>query len=217
MKAAWKAKFSLFMPFLVLGGIYLGIFTPVEASVIAVLYALFVGVVIKRSIGFKLIWDSFGEASVICGGLVLIMGTAIFFGQYMALNQIPNKIANYILSITHNPQILLLIVCFLLLLLGMFMETLSTVIILTPILLPLMKKLGIDPIHFGVLFVVTNEVGFLTPPLGVNLFVACNISKRPIESISRKVIPFIFAIIAGLLVILFYPQICLFLPKLLHR
>jgi len=200
-----------------LGGIYLGIFTPVEASVVAVLYALFVGVVIKKSIGLKMIWDSFGEASVICGGLVLIMGTAIFFGHYMALNQIPNKIANYILSITSNQYILLLIVCFVLLLLGMFMETLSTVIILTPILLPLMKKLGIDPIHFGVLFVVTNEVGFLTPPLGVNLFVACNISKRSIESISRKVIPFIFAIIVGMLLILFFPKICLFLPDLLRR
>ena len=217
LKAVWQAKFSLFTPFLVLGGIYLGIFTPVEASVIAVLYALFVGVVIKKSIGIKLIWEAFSEASVICGGLVLIMGTAIFFGQYMALNQIPNKIAAYILSITHSPYVLLLIICFLLLILGMFMETLSTVIILTPILLPLMKKLGIDPIHFGVLFVVTNEVGFLTPPLGVNLFVACSISKRPIESISRKVIPFIIAIVIGLLIILFYPKICLFLPDLLRK
>ena len=210
----YKAKFSLATPFIVLGGIYCGIFTPVEASVIAVVYALLVGVIIKRTISFSSLWDSLSEASVICGGLILIMGTAIFFGEFLALNLIPQRIASSLLSVTSDPIVMLLIICAILIVLGTFMETLSTVIILTPILLPLIKQLGIDPIHFGILLVVTSEIGFLTPPLGVNLFVACGISGLSIEQVSRRVIPFIATIIVGLLILLFFPQVSLFLPSL---
>jgi len=209
--ALWKAKFSLATPFLVLGGIYGGIFTPVEASVVAVSYALLVGLVIKRSIGFRAVWDALSEASTVCGGLIVIMGTAIFFGEFLALNMIPQKIAASLLNITHNANMMLLIIAAILIVLGTFMETLSTVIILTPILLPLVKQLGIDPIHFGIILVVTSEIGFLTPPLGVNLFVACGISGLTIEEVSRRVMPFIATIIIGLLILLFFPQISLFL------
>ena len=195
--ALWKGKFSLATPFVVLGGIYGGIFTPVEASVIAVVYAILVGVVVKRS--------------TICGGLILIMGTAIFFGEFLALNLIPQKIAASLLNVTSDPILMLLLISLILIVLGTFMETLSTVIILTPILLPLIKQLGIDPIHFGIILVVTSEIGFLTPPLGVNLFVACGISGLTIEEVSRRVLPFIATIILGLLILLFFPQISLFL------
>lgn len=207
----YKAKFSLATPFIVLGGIYGGIFTPVEASVIAVLYAILVGVIIKRSLNLSDLWIALSEASTICGGLILIMGTAIFFGEFLALNLIPQRIAGSLLSITSDPTLMLLLICTILIVLGTFMETLSTVIILTPILLPLIKQLGIDPIHFGILLVVTSEIGFLTPPLGVNLFVACGISGLTIEEVSRKVIPFIATIIMGMLILLFFPQISLFL------
>lgn len=207
----YRAKFSLATPFVVLGGIYGGIFTPVEASVVAVIYALAVGVAIKRTIGFQDLWASFSEASVVCGGLVLIMGTAIFFGEFLTLNLIPQRIASSLLSISDNPTIVLLIICALLIVLGTFMETLSTVIILTPILLPVIKQLGIDPIHFGILLVVTSEIGFLTPPLGVNLFVACGISGLTIEQVSRRVVPFILTIGVGLILLLFFPQISLLL------
>ncbi|MCL6283722.1 TRAP transporter large permease [Ruegeria sp. 2012CJ41-6] len=209
--ALWQAKFSLATPFIVLGGIYGGIYTPVEASVIAVVYALLVGVVIKRTIGIKSTWAALSEASTVCGGLIVIMGTAIFFGEFLALNLIPQKIAASLLTVTSDPILMLLMICAILIVLGTFMETLSTVIILTPILLPLVKQLGIDPIHFGVLLVVTSEIGFLTPPLGVNLFVACGISGLKIEEISRRVLPFIGTIIVGLLVLLFFPQISLIL------
>lgn len=207
----WKAKFSLATPFLVLGGIYGGIFTPVEASVVAVAYALLVGVAVKRTIGFREIWAALSEASIVCGGLVVIMGTAIFFGEYLALNLIPQKIAASLLTVTKDPILMLLMISAILIVLGTFMETLSTVIILTPILLPLVKQLGIDPIHFGIILVVTSEIGFLTPPLGVNLFVACGISGLKIEEVSRAVLPFILTIMAGLLILLFFPQISLFL------
>ncbi len=207
----YKAKFSLSMPFIVLGGIYGGIFTPVEASVIAVLYALLVGMLVKRSMGIGDLWTALTEASTICGGLILIMGTAIFFGEFLAINLIPQKIAKSLLSITSDPTMMLLLICAILIVLGTFMETLSTVIILTPILLPLIKQLGIDPIHFGILLVVTSEIGFLTPPLGVNLFVACGISGLTIEEVSKRVLPFIATIIVGMLILLYFPQISLFL------
>ena len=215
-KALYRGKFSLFTPFLVLGGIYLGIFTPVESSVVAVFYALFVSLVIKRTVGVREIWSALSETSGICGGLILIMGTAIFFGRFLAMNQVPQIIASYILLISNDPFILLIVISIFLIFLGTFMETLSTVIILTPILLPLMKKLGVDPIHFGIILVVTSEVGFLTPPLGVNLFVACSLTNRSIEQISKKVIPFIIAIILCLFILITLPEISLFLVHLMR-
>lgn len=204
---------SLCVPLVVLGGIYLGIFTPVEASVVAVLYALLVGMAIKRSMGVREIWASLSEAGAICGGLILIMGTAIFFGQFMALNQIPQSIAAGLLAITADPVIMLLLIAALLLVLGTFMETLSTIIILTPILLPLVTKLGVDPIHFGIILVVTSEIGFLTPPLGVNLFVACSLSGVKLETIARRVVPFLLVLMAALLAIVLIPWISLALIR----
>ncbi|WP_180897309.1 TRAP transporter large permease [Martelella soudanensis] len=214
LASLWRAKFSLATPFVVLGGIYGGIFTPVEASVIAVVYALAVGLLVKRSLGFANLWEALSEASIVCGGLIVIMGTAVFFGEFLTLNLIPQKIAASLLDLTDNPILMLLLIATILIVLGTFMETLSTVIILTPILLPLIKQLGIDPVHFGILLVVTSEIGFLTPPLGVNLFVACGISGQSIEQVSRRVMPFIVTIIVGLLLILFFPQISLWLPSL---
>jgi C4-dicarboxylate transporter, DctM subunit len=213
----YRGKYSLFTPFLILGGIYLGVFTPTEAAVIAVLYALFVGFLVKKTLNLRAFWDSLSETSLICGGLVLIMGTAMFFGRFLALEQIPQKITGFILSISQDPIILLIIITTFLLFLGTFMETLSTVIILTPIFVPLLKAAGIDPIHFGVLFVITNEVGFLTPPLGVNLFVSCSLTGRTLEQISRKEIPFIIAIIICMLVLIYFPKITLFLPDLMRN
>jgi C4-dicarboxylate transporter, DctM subunit len=209
-------KYSLFMPFLILGGIYLGIFTPTEAAVVAVIYAFLVGLLVKKSLNLRLLWDSLSETSSICGGLVLIMGTAMFFGRFLSIEQVPQKIAANILSISRDPIVLMLIITAFLLFLGTFMETLSTVIILTPIFLPLLKAVGINPIHFGVIFVVTNEIGFLTPPLGVNLFVSCSLTGRTLEQISLKMIPFIVALCICLVILIYFPEVSLFLPRLLR-
>lgn len=214
LRSLWQGKFSLATPFVVLGGIYGGIFTPVEASVVAVVYAALVAVVVKRNMGFAAFWQALGEASTVCGGLVVIMGTAVFFGEFLALNQIPQKVASVLLTVTDDPILMLLLISVILIILGMFMETLSTIIILTPILLPLVKQLGIDPIHFGIILVVTSEIGFLTPPLGVNLFVASSIAKMRIEDVARRVMPFILTIIVGLLVLIWFPQISLVLVEL---
>jgi C4-dicarboxylate transporter DctM subunit len=216
VSAIGVGKYSLFMPFLILGGIYLGIFTPTEAAVVAVIYAFLVGLLVKKSLNLRLLWESLSETSSVCGGLVLIMGTAMFFGRYLSIQQIPQQIAASILSISRDPIVLLLVITAFLLFLGTFMETLSTVIILTPIFLPLLKAVGINPIHFGVIFVVTNEVGFLTPPLGVNLFVSCSLTGRTLEQISLKEIPFIVALCICLVILIYFPEISLFLPRLLR-
>ncbi|MGE0313159.1 MAG: TRAP transporter large permease [Lautropia sp.] len=204
-RALRDGAFSLLAPVIVLGGIYLGVFTPVEAAVVAVAYALLVGVGIKRTLGAGLIWRSLSETSAICGGLVLIMGTAILFGEYLALNQVPQRIAAALLDVTTSPALMLLMIGALLVVLGTFMETLSTIIIVTPILLPLVKQLGVDPIHFGIVLVVASEIGFLTPPLGVNLFVACNLTGLPIERIARAVLPFVGAMLVALVVVILVP------------
>ncbi len=212
-KAVVQGAFSLLAPVVVLGGIYLGIFTPVEASVIAVIYALLVGGIVKRSLGPRKVWDALGETSAICGGLVLIMGTAVVFGEYLALNQVPQRIAGALTTVTTNPTLMLLLIGALLVVLGTFMETLSTIIILTPIFLPLVKQLGIDPIHFGIVLVVASEIGFLTPPLGVNLFVASNISGLPIEKVARAAIPFVVAMIGALAIVIAVPWLSTLLVR----
>jgi len=214
LRSVWVGKFSLATPFVVLGGIYGGIFTPVEASVVAVVYATLVAFAVKRNMGLSDFWLALSEASTVCGGLVVIMGTAVFFGEFLALNQIPQKVATALMTVGPDPTVMLLLISAILIVLGMFMETLSTIIILTPILLPLVRQLGIDPIHFGIILVVTSEIGFLTPPLGVNLFVASSIAQLRIEDVARRVLPFIATIIVGLLVLIWFPQISLVLLEL---
>ena len=211
--AIWKGKWSLMMPFIVLGGIYTGMVTPVEAAVMTVFYAIFVAMVVKRTLNLKGLWDSISEASGVCGGLVVIMGTAVFFGEFLTMNLVPQKVAAAILGVVTNKYVLLLIIMGILILLGTFMETLSTIMILAPILLPMVKSFGVDPIHFGVMLAMTSAVGMMTPPLGVNLFVACNLTGLKLESISKRAFPFIAFMITGLFFVVFVPFLSLALIK----
>lgn len=199
----WNGKYSLMMPVIVLGGIYTGMVTPVEAAVVAVLYALVVAMLVKRTLTFRGLWDCFTESSTVCGGLTIIMGTAVFFGEYMTMNMIPQSLAAFIIEFVSSKYTLLIIICIFLLIIGTFMETLATTMILTPILLPVITTFDIDVIQFGVIMVVTNAIGMLTPPLGLNLFVACNLTGLSLEQVSSQVIPFICALILGLALIAF--------------
>ncbi len=207
----WNGKYSLMMPVIVLGGIYTGMVTPVEAAVVAVLYALVVAMLVKRTLTFRGLWDCFTESSTVCGGLTIIMGTAVFFGEYMTMNMIPQSLAAFIIEFVSSKYTLLIIICIFLLIIGTFMETLATTMILTPILLPMITTFDIDVIQFGVIMVVTNAIGMLTPPLGLNLFVACNLTGLSLEQVSSQVIPFICALILGLALIAFIPWLSLVL------
>ena len=207
----WNGKYSLMMPVIVLGGIYTGMVTPVEAAVVAVLYALVVAMLVKRTLTFRGLWDCFTESSTVCGGLTIIMGTAVFFGEYMTMNMIPQSLAAFVIEFVSSKYTLLIIICIFLLIIGTFMETLATTMIMTPILLPVITTFDIDVIQFGVIMVVTNAIGMLTPPLGLNLFVACNLTGLSLEQVSSQVIPFICALILGLALIAFIPWLSLVL------
>ncbi|MBN2259227.1 MAG: TRAP transporter large permease [Clostridiales bacterium] len=222
-KFEWKAFFialkeafwALLTPVIILGGIYGGIFTPTEAAVVAVVYGFVVGAFIYKELSFKNIYIALFKTAITVGSVMIIIGVATTFGRLLTMYQIPNKMAMFLSNISQNKYVVLMMINLFLLFIGMFMETLATVIILTPLLLPVVVSLGVDPIHFGILLVVNSEIGFLTPPLGVNLFVASGISKAPLEEITKSVLPFIFGLIIAITILTFIPGISTFLPSLL--
>ena len=215
LKTCWDSKWALASPIVILGGIYGGIFTPVEASVVAVFWALFVGGVINRALSFDKLMRSLHDGVMIAGTVIIIVGTSTLFGQMLTMAQIPSKLAELILTISDHWFVVMLMLIVLFYALGMFMETLSTIIILTPVLLPVVTQLGIHPIHFGIILVVTNEVAFLTPPLGVNLFVASKMVGTSLERVSIHVLPHILAISICILILTYFSEISLWLPRLL--
>lgn len=210
-----KCFFALMTPFIILGSIYSGYATPVEASVVAILYALFVGIVVNKALRWEHINKALLEGAMVCGGVLLIVGASTLFGKILTFEEAPQKLTALVMGISRNPYIVLLMIIAVLYVLGMFMETLSTIIILVPVLLPMILELGIDPIHFGIILVVTNNVAMLTPPLGVNLFVASRIGGISVEKLSVAVLPYLVALTVSILILTFIPQISTFLPDLL--
>jgi C4-dicarboxylate transporter, DctM subunit len=210
-----KSFFSLATPFVILGSIYSGLATPVEASVLAIAWALFVGSVVNRSLKLVDIYKSLLEGSMICGAVLLIVGTSTLFGKILTFEEVPQRLASAVMGFSTNPNTVLLMIIGVLIVLGMFMETLSTIIILVPVLMPMIHLVGIDPIHFGIILVVTNEMALLTPPLGVNLFVASRIARVSVERISIGVLPFLAALLACILLFTFVPKISTWLPHAL--
>lgn len=212
----WRSKAALGAPFVILGGIYGGIFTAVEASVIAVLYAILAGRFVYRRLGFRVLSDCVKAATATFGPLAMLIGTSLLFGKLLVLNRVPELIVNYLSAISQDPFVVVLIISGCLLIIGMFMETLSTIMILTPILVPVLTKLDVDLMHFGIIFVVTNEVAFLTPPVGVNLFVAVSLAKVSLERVAWHALPHVIAIVACLVLIAYYPSIATWLPQLVR-
>jgi C4-dicarboxylate transporter, DctM subunit len=215
LMTCWKSFFSLATPFIILGSIYTGLCTPVEASVLAIGWALLVGSVVNRSLTFGAIYKSLLEGAMICGAVLLIVGTSTLFGKILTFEEAPQRLAAAVMNFSSNPHVVMLMIIGVLIILGMFMETLSTIIILVPVLMPMILLVGIDPIHFGIILVVTNEMALLTPPLGVNLFVASRIARVSVERISVGVLPFLAALMACILLFTFVPAISTWLPKVL--
>lgn len=211
--AVWDAKWALLVPVIVLGGIYGGLMTPTEAAAIAAMYGLLVGLFIYRELNWRSLWKCCVESAQTSAVIIMLMSMATIFGNVMTLEQVPERIASAILNLTANKIAILLLINVLLLWVGTFMEALAAIVILTPILLPLVTKVGVDPIHFGVIMVVNLAIGFVTPPVGVNLFVACGITKQKIELVSKAVMPFIATMLAILLLVTFWPQLSLYLVK----
>ncbi|WP_342431576.1 TRAP transporter large permease [Neobacillus sp. FSL H8-0543] len=215
LKALYDAKFALFAPVIVLGGIYGGIFTPTEAAVIAVFYGLIVSLFVHKEIGFKDIPGIFMNTSAVSGGVMILVGAASFFGRVLSLERVPQFLSESISGISTNPIIILIIINLFLLLIGMFMETVSALMIFVPLLLPIAVNLGVDPMHFGMIICLNLTLGLLTPPLGVNVFIASRLAGISFDQTFKHLIPIFISLIIVLALVTLFPQLTLFLPELL--
>jgi C4-dicarboxylate transporter DctM subunit len=204
---------ALMAPVVILGGIYSGFFTPTEAAIVSIFYTLFVGIFIYQELKLPAIFKSLDSTTWLSGRVLIILFTAQAFGRLLVQYKIPDAIAAWLLALTGNVFIIWALVIIFLIMIGMFMETLATIMLVTPVLLPVMTSLGVDPIHFGVVLVMCCEIGFETPPLGENLFIASGIGKVSIEEISLKAIPFSVIQVLAVFVVAYIPGICLWLPK----
>ncbi|WP_298467041.1 TRAP transporter large permease [uncultured Psychrobacillus sp.] len=217
LKATYDAKWALLIPVIILGGIYGGFFSPTEAAVVAVVYALIIGLFVYKELTWKSVFECFREAVVINATTMIIIGLSVSFAYFMTLEQVPNDISSFLTELSTNPIVILLAINVILLIVGMFIDTISALVILTPILLPIVIAVGVDPIHFGVILVTNLAIGFITPPLGVNLFVASSVGNVKFERIIIAIIPFLFSMIVCLILITFLPSLSLWLPSILSN
>ncbi|GKV64812.1 MULTISPECIES: TRAP transporter large permease [unclassified Sporosarcina] len=211
----WNAKWALFMPILILGGIYAGIFTPTESAVVGSVYALLVGLLVSKSLNWQGIKESLIEASLLSAIIMFLIGGSLTFGRLLTMEHIPERIANTLFEISSNGIVIMLLIMLFLLITGMFIDTISNIILFTPIFLPVIIQLGYDPVYFGVLMTINLAIGYLTPPVGVSLFVAQGVAKVPFESIVRQVMPFLVILLVLLLLFLLFPSIIMVLPNML--
>lgn len=216
VNAAWESKWSLLAPVIILGGIYSGIFTATEAASVAVFYSLFVGIFIHRELSMEDIRYCLRDTALISGTVVIILGPAKAYGQLLSLMEVPTMIGELLTGVTQSPFLTLMIITFILILTGMVIETIAQIILFTPLFLPIVTALGVDPLVFGIVMVIGCEIGFLTPPVGVNLFVAARITNLSIEKISVAAIPFLFAYVLVIVFISLFPQMVLTLPNLAY-
>lgn len=210
-KQTWKAfvdaSLAILMPFIILGGIYLGWFTPTEAAVIAVVYGFVIGTLVYRELKWKDVLGIFIKSSITTSIIMLIVGFSSIFSFILTINQVPQSLGQSLTQISESPLVFLLLVNILLFITGMFLETLAAIIILAPILAPVAIQFGIDPVHFGIVMIVNLAIGMVTPPVGVNLFVACQIAKLRIEQLTRPLLLFLAILIIDVLIITYVPTI----------
>lgn len=209
IKTGWDAKWSLLAPFIILGGIYGGIFTPTEASIIAVVYGTFIGGVVYRELKWKEFYESTLETLRLMGATLYMIGLSVAFSFLLTVERIPSTIAERIIDFSDNPIVIMLLINVFLLVVGAFIDAIASIVILTPILLPIAIQIGIDPVHFGVILVANLAIGYITPPVGVNLFVTSAVAKTKVEIVIRGVLPFFIALVLSLLVITYVPSLSL--------
>jgi len=208
---------ALMMAVIIFGGILGGIFTPTEAAGVAVIYAIFVGMVVYRQVGLRSFIDKLVETGKISGMVLLLVGTAHSFSWILSREQIPQQIAQWMLGVGGGKYIFILLTCLVFLPLGAILEGVPAVILLTPIMLPIAKSLGIDPVHYGIVIVACQGISVFTPPVGVSLFVACSIGKVSMTEVAKPLLPYLGTMGLILLVIAYFPSLSLFLPRLIFR
>src|SRR5699024_448259 len=237
LKAVNEAKLALLIPIIILGGIYGGFFSPTESAAVASIYALLIGVFVYRVLDWKSVYDSFSSAVLIIAYtvffisfcmsfvffmirylisyiitififyIIYIISFYIIFAFIIIRELIPVIIADFIVNISSCLLVIILFINLFLLIVGMFIDTISAIVILTPILLPVVTSLGVDPVHFGVILVMNLAIGFVTPPLGVNLFVASTVGKVQFEKIVKAMVPILVAMLVALLIVIYFPPL----------
>jgi len=211
-----RAAYALMMPVIILGGIYGGVFTPTEASAVAVIYALFVGMVVYGEITVKDLIPIFRKSTLSSSVIMFIIANAGLFAYLITRAGVPDAIGVFLKDILQSPMLFLLGVNLALFIIGMFIETSAAIIVLAPILAPVAVHFGIDPVHFGIVMVVNLALGMITPPFGVNLFAACTVAKISLDRVITQLIPFVLVVLACLMVITYVPQISLFLRDVVY-
>lgn len=212
IRAAW----GLGLPVILLGGIYSGVFTPTESAATACLYGWLVGALVYRTIGLRDTMTILKGTALLSGPLLLITAGASAFLWLLATSGTPSQIAAQVLSSTDSPILIMLLFNLLLLVAGCFLDSASAIIILAPLMQPIAAQVGVDPVHFGIIMLVNLSVGMLTPPVGLNLFVAMGVAKMSLFEVFRAALPTIILMVIALLIVTYVPQISLLLPKLLY-
>ncbi|MFZ5540420.1 MAG: TRAP transporter large permease [Pseudomonadota bacterium] len=211
--AAW----ALLMPVIILGGIYGGVFTPTEASVVAVFYALFVGVFVYREVKPIQVVEVLKRSVISSAVIMFIIANAGLFAYLITRAGVPEQIGLFLKSVLQSPELFLLGVNAALFLIGMFIETSAAIIVLAPILAPVAAHFGVDPVHFGIVMVVNLALGMITPPFGVNLFAACTVAKISLDQIVTRLMPFVAVVLGCLMIVTYFPPLTLALRDLVYR
>jgi tripartite ATP-independent transporter DctM subunit len=214
--ATRKAAWALMMPVVVLGGIYGGVFTPTEASAVAVAYALVVGLAIYREIGVRDLYAVLRKSVISSAVIMFIIANAGLFAFLITRAGVPDAIGHWLEQNLRSPHWFLLGVNAALFVIGMFIETSAAIIVLGPILAPVAAHFGIDPVHFGLIMVVNLALGMITPPFGVNLFAVCTVARVSLDKIIRDLVPFVLVILTCLMIITYVPSLSLFLRDLVY-
>lgn len=209
------ALLALLMPVIILGGIVGGIATPTESAGIAAFYAFAVGVFIRRKIKFNDLITVFIQTGVTTGAVMILMGTAAIFSYILTTEFFPQQLAAAVLSITDNKIIILLLVNIVLLVFGMFLDVVPALLVMTPVFLPLVKMVGVDPLHYGVFCVLNLVIGLATPPVGMCLFVGANIANLSIEKVSKALLPFLIGVVMVLMLVTYWEPVSLLIPEFL--
>ncbi|MBC8158559.1 MAG: TRAP transporter large permease [Rhodospirillales bacterium] len=214
-RAFTKALLPLMTPVIILGGILGGLFTPTEASAVAAAYAMFIGIFILRSLKFSDLPRIFMKSALTSSVVLLLVGAAMAFKTVVSLSHVAEELAQWIITLSDDPLLLLLLINILLFIVGMFLDAGPAIIILGPILGPIFLSIGVDPIHFAIIMSVNLTVGLATPPMGLVLFVASSVSGEKVEAISKAILPFLAVEIVVIFMITYIPAISMFMPRLL--
>lgn len=205
---------ALFMPVIIIGGILSGIVTATEASGMACIYSIFVGFA-TRSLTIRSCWDVFAKSAVSVSRLMIIVGVATLFGWILSIRQFPTTAANFLISFSENRYVVMFLIIALLIVIGFFMETIAALIILAPVLYPLGLQLGFDPVHFAMIFFVTLLFGGITPPVGILLYITSSIAGISLTESLRYIVPFLFAFLFVIFVLVFFPSLTIAIPTFL--